>query len=114
MALLRNSNTGAVLATRVERATSLFDRTVGLLARQRVRPDEGLWIERCGAIHTIGMRADIDVIFLDKAKRVLELHVAVRPFRLALTCRHAASVIELGAGAVDSHDILPGDFLELV
>lgn len=114
MALLRNLNTGTVLATRVDRVTSIIDRAIGLLMRPHVRPDEGVWIERCGAIHTIGMRATIDVIFVDKAKRVLALHHGVRPYRFALTCRHAAAVIELGAGGIETQDVMPGDLLELV
>lgn len=114
MALLRNANTGSVVATRVDRATNFFDRAIGLLNRHALRPDEGLWIEPCNAIHTIGMRAHLDVIFLDRGRHVLRTHRAVPPFRLALACRKAATVIELGAGALNAHDILPGDVLELV
>lgn len=113
MALLKNLNTGAIVATRVDRATRFLERTVGLLARPFVRPDEGLWIESCGAIHTIGMRSSIDVIFVDGTGRVIRVHPHVAPFRLALFCPTARGVIELGAGALDDHDILVGDRLEL-
>lgn len=114
MSQLRNVNTGAILATRVDRATSALGRAIGLLRRKHLSPDEGLLIERCKAIHTVGMRTDIDVIFVDRSMRVVALHAAVRPFCFALACRDAVSVIELGAGAVELHDILPGDCLELV
>lgn len=113
MALLKNLSTGAIVATRVDRATRFLERTLGLLARPFVRPDEGLWIESCGAIHTIGMRSSIDVIFVDGKGRVVGLHPHVAPFKLALFCPQARGVIELGAGALDDHDILPGDRLEL-
>lgn len=113
MGLLKNVNTGAVLATRVDRATSFLHRAFGLLARPRVRPDEGLWIEKCRAIHTVGMRASIDIIFIDHERRVVEVAERVAPFRLMMS-RHAASVIELGAGALGLHDVLIGDKLELV
>jgi uncharacterized membrane protein (UPF0127 family) len=53
--LLRNATTGAVIATRVDRATTFLERTVGLRARPRVRPDEGLWFDNCSAINTLGM-----------------------------------------------------------
>lgn len=114
MALLRNATTGAILATRVERAATFFDRTIGLLARARMHPDEGLWLERCRAIHTIGMRLCIDVIFVDQQRRIVGIHRDVKPFRLALMCSAAADVIELGAGAIAGCDILIGDRLELV
>jgi hypothetical protein len=114
MALLRNANTGQIIATRVQPAASLIERTVGLLMRREIRPDEGLWIEPCSAIHTMGMRVPIDVIFLDKAKRVLRLHPKVPRWRWALVCWKARSVVELGSGALQEIDLLPGDRLELV
>lgn len=113
MAILRNASTGAVLATRVDRATSFIERAVGLLARPAVRPDEGLWIDSCRAIHTIGMRAVIDVIFLDRMRCIVDVRRSVVPFRPVILCLRAASVIELGAGALDEHDVLVGDRLEL-
>ena len=113
MGLLRNKSTGAIIATRVDRAVSFIDRVIGLLTRPNLRPDEGLWIEPCNAIHTIGMRSRIDVIFMDNANRVIATHREVRPFRVALACLKAHSTIELGAGALIDHDLLPGDHLEL-
>jgi uncharacterized membrane protein (UPF0127 family) len=113
MALLRNANTGTILATRVQRATTFIDRLVGLLARAQVRPEEGLWIDGCRAIHTVGMRATLDVLFLDREGRIVAMHRAVAPFRLALACAKAATVVELGAGALDLNDLLLGDRLEL-
>jgi uncharacterized membrane protein (UPF0127 family) len=114
MALLRNRSTGAIIATRVERATTFLQRAVGLLARPRVRPDEGLWLDRCSSIHTMGMRAAIDVIFLDANDSVLRLCPMVRQWRLALVCHGARSVVELGSGALKAVDVIPGDRLELV
>jgi uncharacterized protein len=111
--MLKNASTGAIIATRVDRARNFFERAVGLLARGRIRPDEGLWIEKCSGIHTIGMRAPIDVIFIDALGRVLRVHPRVHPFKVALVCREAQAVVELGAGAVDYNDILVGDRLEL-
>lgn len=113
MTLLRNANTGAILATRVDRATTFVDRAVGLLGRGSLRPDEGLWIEPCSAIHTVGMRVAIDVIFLDRVRRVVALHQVVPPFRFALACRGASCAIELGAGAIAGNDLLLGDVVEL-
>jgi uncharacterized membrane protein (UPF0127 family) len=54
MQVLRNATNGRVLATKVKRATNPLTRGVGLLARARVEPDEGLWIDNCSAVHTMG------------------------------------------------------------
>jgi hypothetical protein len=108
---LRNSSNGKVLATRVARATTPWSRGVGLLPRQTVSPDEGLWIDRCAAVHTIGMRATIDLYFLDKNNCVLKIASAVPPNRLAVTCRNAVTVVELGADSDSGRDVLVGDRL---
>ena len=114
MALLRNTTTDRIIATRVDRLSSFFQRAIGLLARSELRRDEGAWITRCNAIHTLGMRVPIDVIFLDRHGRVVRVDSEVRPNRFALACRHAEAVIELGSGALRESDVLLGDYLELI
>lgn len=114
MPLLRNSTTGTIVATRIDRLSGFLQRAVGLLARSRVQRDEGVWITRCRAIHTIGMRTSIDVIFVDRDGRVLRVDRDVKPNRLSLSCRQAKGVVELGGGALSQIDVLPGDRLELV
>jgi len=111
--LLRNSTNGQVLACRVNRATNPWTRGVGLLPRKTVAPDEGLWIDRCSAVHTVGMRAKIDLFFLDRDNRVLKIASAVPPNRVAVTCRNAVTVVELGAGSEIGRDVLVGDRLVL-
>jgi uncharacterized membrane protein (UPF0127 family) len=112
--LLRNTTTGGILATRIDRLSSFLHRAVGLLARTTIRPDEGVWITSCSAVHTLGMRVAIDVIFVDGESRVLRVVSNVQPNRLVLSCRGAKAVVELGSGALQDIDLLPGDRLELV
>jgi uncharacterized protein len=112
--LLRNTTTGKIVATRIDRLSTFLHRAVGLLARTSLRPDEGVWITSCRAIHTIGMRVPIDVIFVDNGGHVIEVVHDVRPNRVAITCKGARGVVELGSGALREVDVLPGDVLELV
>jgi hypothetical protein len=111
--VLRNATNGKVLATRVARAADAWSRGVGLLPRANVAPDEGLWIEHCSAVHTIGMRAAIDLFFVDKNGVVVKIVNAVQPNRLAISARQAAAVVELGAGPDLGRDVLVGDRLVL-
>jgi uncharacterized protein len=114
MSLLRNASTGEIIATRIDRVISFVERAVGLLGRPGLRPDEGIWIDRCSAIHTVGMRTPIDVIFLDRNQNVVRVCPQVASFRWAVVCPRASTVVELGPGALRFSDILPGDRLELV
>ena len=111
--VLRNATNGKILATRVARAGNPWSRGLGLLPRASVASDEGLWIDRCAAVHTMGMRATLDLYFLDKEQRVLKIVSAVPPNRLAVTARSAVTVVELGAAPELGRDVLVGDRLVL-
>ena len=102
-----------MIATRIARATNFWTRGVGLASAREVSPDEGLWIDGCSAIHTMGMRATLDLYFLDKDGKVLRIVHAAKPNRLAFSCRDSASVVELGAGPEVGRDVLVGDRLIL-
>ncbi len=109
---MRNATRESILARNVALASDACARAKGLLGRASLEPDEGLWIERCSAVHTIGMRATLDLLFLDRQQRVLRIVFGVRPNRLAIVCWGAASVVELGAS--DSpRDVVVGDVLML-
>ncbi len=114
MALLRNSTTGTIVATRIDRLTGFFQRAIGLLARSSVQRDEGVWLQPCRAIHTVGMRYAIDVMFVDRDGCVLRICRNVRPNCLFLSCRQARAVVELGGGGLNQVDVMIGDRLELV
>jgi uncharacterized membrane protein (UPF0127 family) len=110
---LRNASNGALVAARLMRATNAWERGIGLLLRPSVAPDEGLWIDHCSAIHTMMMRASIDVFFLDQDGRVLRIANAVTPNRPLLFCRGTESIVELGAHRTGARDVLVGDRLVL-
>ncbi len=111
--ILRNTSNGNVLAVDVDRATNAWSRGIGLLGRKTVAAQAGLWIDGCSAVHTIGMRATLDLFFLDRDQRVLKIASSVGPNRLAVTCRNAVTVVELGACGDDARDVLVGDRLAL-
>lgn len=110
---IRNATTGEIVATDVKKANGWFERMAGLIARKRVDPSEGLWFEDCFAIHTLGMQTRIDVVFLDKEQRVLRTICSVAKNRVAIACRGAQAVVELGNGTLHECDILIGDRLIL-
>lgn len=113
MPVLRNATTGEVIAERVRYADGWWQRLAGFIPKEVVEPDEGLWFRDCWAIHTMCMRAQIDVIFLDDQGRVVRADRQVRLNRPMIACPGASSVVELGAGALEGRDVLAGDRLEL-
>lgn len=71
----------------------------GLLGRAPLAAGEGLLLEPCDGVHTCWMRYPIDVLFLDRNRRVLGWRECVPPWR---ACRQggARSTLELHAGGL--------------
>jgi uncharacterized membrane protein (UPF0127 family) len=92
-----NKTRETFLATEGQVADSYFRRLVGLLGKTRrwARSGRGLWIVPSHGVHTIGMLFALDLVFLDRDKRVVHIEEYVRPFRISRVCLKAQSVLEL-------------------
>lgn len=77
----------------ISRAETWFDRAAGLLFKTKLKKHEGLWIQSCNAIHTVGMRYPIALFFLDKNNHVIRYETSIRPFRFVWQYS-ACSVVE--------------------
>ncbi|MDD4102094.1 MAG: DUF192 domain-containing protein [Kiritimatiellae bacterium] len=96
---------GSLRSEFVERTETLAERMRGLLGRDRLAGDRAMLIEHCGAVHTLGMRFALGLVFLDRSWRVTRLLSDVQPWRLfAWGGWRSVSVIEVSAGA----DLLQG------
>ena len=108
---VRNLSKDTMLADRADIADTSRKRKTGLLKHTKLDPGEGLWISPCEAVHTVGMKFPIDVLFLDKKRRVIKIRPAMPRWRLAGSLR-AYSVLELPSGAAEAAKTTPGDQLE--
>jgi uncharacterized membrane protein (UPF0127 family) len=93
---LRGLPSVLVHGRRVPIATSLRSRLLGLALLEREHAGTGLLIPRCRAVHTIGMRFGLDLLFLDANLRLVSVARSVPPRRLAFEPR-ARAVLELPA-----------------
>jgi len=108
--LVRNATRNSVLADAAEVADSGATRRKGLLGRDALHPGQGLWITPCESVHTWGMKFPIDVLYLDRKKRVRKLRKAMMPWRVS-GCLFAHSVLELPAGSITRTHTCVGDEL---
>jgi hypothetical protein len=104
---LKRAPKGGVLA-HLDVADTLWTRTRGLLGRDSLGPDQGLWIKPCNSVHTFFMKFPIDLIFLDRELKVRRLYEAVPPNRVVLPML-AHSVIELPAGFLTNNHFNLGE-----
>ena len=100
---------GKDLALDLAVADTLFSRLQGLLGSSTLPAGAGLWIKPCNSIHTFGMKFPIDVLFLDKGKRVVGVAKAMRPNRISRIYSGASSVLELPAGTIDAAESCIGN-----
>ncbi len=110
---IRNQTRSCLLGNAIGRAETSSTRCQGLLKRTGLENGEGLWIVPCEAIHTFFMKFAIDVLFLDKKRRVVKAVSRLRPWRLAMSLR-GRTVLELPAGTIERTGTRPGDQLEVV
>ena len=103
-----------ILIESVEPAFSLGARMCGLLGRDKLAVGHALYIKPCGSIHTMGMRFNLDLIFLDRNLTVTKIVRDVASFKIVLGGKHAASVLELESGWFDWDKLSVGDNVNIV
>jgi uncharacterized membrane protein (UPF0127 family) len=108
---VENVERGTVVGDRIRLATSLKDRTVGLLGSAGLEPGEGLWIAQSPSIHMFFMRYPIDAVFVAPDGRVTKVVPNLKPWRVVWWARGARDCLELPAGAAASAQIQVGDHL---
>lgn len=109
-----NASKSTIIASNMKEARGFFSRLKGLLGKPILGDGEGLWMARCRAIHTFGMRFPIDVVFLDRDFIVKMAVKSVLPCRTVISCLSAKSVIELPEGTIVRAQLQIGDKIEIV
>ena len=110
---VENRTKAILLGDAIDLANTSSKRRTGLLKHAGLAKGQGLWIVPCEAVHTFGMKFSIDVLFLNKKRKVLKIREDMGRRRIAL-CLRAHSVLELPAGTVAATGTQPGDELELI
>lgn len=108
---VRNQTRNTLLAEVVEVADTSAKRRRGLLKQDCLQPGQGLWIVPCEAVHSFGMKFAIDVLYLDRKRRVRKARKNLAPWRIS-ACLLAHSVLELPEGMIASSGTRKGDQLE--
>jgi hypothetical protein len=103
------------VGTEVSVANNILRRLKGLLGKTSrwAQSGRGLWIIPCRGVHTIGMMFPVDLVFINRAHRVVRIQEFVRPFRIASVSFKAYSVIELPAHTIYRTGTREGDCLEI-
>ena len=104
---------GDTVVERLHVARTCQERMRGLLGRESLADDEGMWLPNCRLIHTFGMKFRIDVVYLNRRLEVRKVVAGLPPHRLS-ACLAADSVIELKHGAAKKLGISRGVRLRIL
>ena len=82
----------------------------GLLGRRGLEPDHGMLITPAPSVMTFFMRFPIDVVFLDRDRKIVGISQHLAPWRVA-GARRAVAALELPAGTAADRGLREGDVL---
>jgi uncharacterized membrane protein (UPF0127 family) len=108
-----NASKGSILGERVDIADTSLGRMRGLLGRRSLDAGTGLVIFPSQAVHTLGMRFAIDLVFADKNWRVVGAQRSLAPYRISRMHWRARCVLELPVGTIARTSTAIGDELVL-
>ena len=107
---MRNQTRNTVLGDSIDVADTSATRRVGLLKHDRLEAGQGLWIVPCESVHTFFMKFAIDLVYVDKHRKVRKVRHAVPAWRLSM-CLTARSILELPPGTAERTGTVVGDQL---
>ena len=106
-----NTTKGTVLGEQIGVADTSLSRMTGLLGKSSLAPATGLLIVPSQAVHSLGMRFAIDVLFLDRHWSVIHVQPSMVPNRISGLHWRARSVLELPVGTIAQTCTSVGDVL---
>ena len=107
-----NVTKNVTIATSVVWAGTSDTRRRGLLGRDTINSDEGMYIVPTQWIHMFRMRFPIDVAFLASDGKVIHIHHSLKPNRLSRPVLRAEGALELAAGVLSETKTEVGDVIE--
>lgn len=113
--MIKNASKNTILSNQSRSLTSALSKGLGLMFRSK--PNDTGWIfefakERIISLHMFFVFFPIDVLWLDKNKKVVELKKNFRPFTFYTPSKKARYVLEFSAGTIQNSETCLGDKIE--
>lgn len=104
-----NVNSDQVVLERLTVCDTCFSRLRGLLGRNGLGDDEGVFLSKVSSVHTLFMRFPIDIVFLDNKNRIVKIVECVKPYHLAFGSLRTSGTLEMACGKIRRDRFLIGD-----
>jgi uncharacterized membrane protein (UPF0127 family) len=110
---IENAERSTTVAERCRVARGLVQGIFGLHLLPRLRRGEGLLLPGSTTIDTTFMRYPIDLVFLDRERRVTRVVHDMKPWRMIISANGGRDCLELPSGAAAASGTEVGDQLVL-
>ncbi len=108
--MLKNKSKNKVLAKRVSFCKNSFSKALGLMFSKKGKTLIFVFDkEKMIPLHMFFVFYPIDVLFLDKNKKVVQLKESFKPFRIMIAKKPAKYIIELPKGIIKKTNTRIGD-----
>lgn len=108
-----NIDNGTILAGSASIADHFFTRLKGLIGKKTMPKGEALIISPCSMVHCIGMKMNIDVLFVTNTGKIIKIISPMRPGQISPYIRNACYVVELPASQAAQTGTKEGDWIRI-
>ncbi|MEN6350264.1 MAG: DUF192 domain-containing protein [Syntrophomonas sp.] len=112
--MVLNMENGELIINQGKLANTFASRLIGLMGKKKIVPGEGLMLYPCDMIHSVGMKIEIDVLFVSKEDRVVHIIERMPHNRISPRVKNARYVLELAAGQIAETGTIKGHKLEII
>ncbi|MFQ5576072.1 MAG: DUF192 domain-containing protein [Anaerolineae bacterium] len=109
--LIKNQAQNTILARHCRVADTFFTRLKGLLGSNPLKVGEGLLLKNEKSIHTFFMTFPIDVVYIDRALKIIRLDLNMPPHKIGPHVSQSAYILELPVGVIRESNSAVGDQL---
>lgn len=107
------SRESTIIGNRIQIAESFFDKLFGLMGRRHMLFGTGMLLHPCSSIHTCFMTIPIDVLYINKDRKVLAIDRVLEPWRIGTIKLGTSMVLELPPGTATATGIEIGDLIAI-
>jgi len=100
-----------VFADQIKIADTFIQKLVGLLSEKGLNYEQGLLLNACKQVHTIGMRFPIDVIFISKEGKILYIENDMPTGKISKYVKRSFYLLELKSGSAKKNNLLIHDHI---
>lgn len=97
---IKLKSTNELLLSNVLVTTSSIERIVGLMFKTKIENGSGLLIAPGNSIHTVFMKFNLDLVFMNRKNIVVKIIKNIKPWRMTRIYFSATKVLELPAGTL--------------